>query len=553
VLYGDEALAAGRFEQAAERFRMARELDLRNLDAMVGRAVAVIEMRSQGPGGQAALTLTDARRELEQALILDPKHAGALVGMTRISLLEGRPDEARKTIEQAVAIDGKNAQVHYWRGKAYEDPALADLAQAETAYLRAIELAPRDYRSFVALAQLYTGRAAAAEKQGKKAEAKGFTDKAVATLQPVSEVARTDSHMANVLGSAYLGARDAANAEEWFRAALAADPTYVDARANLAATLQAAGRADEALEEYRKAHAQEPKREEIALDLALALERHKDLAGAERIFTTLLSTDGGNVPSLRARAAAGRFYARHGRIDEARAQGELIAAGEPGNPAASFLLGLGMLADKKLTDAAKAIHDAVSLDPQAQYYEALGRVQEAQIALGEAQVSFEQAAKIDASYAAPLRGLGRVHLERRDFASALAALERAVRLDPEGDEAYIGMGDAHRELHHLDDAIAAYQQALARNGNNAYTHYWLGRTYFEDDQGSQAVAHLKRAIELAPQGTEWLPTAWRYLGYRHRANGSTSEMCYALKKYLALASPTDKMREEVKRDSLGCP
>jgi tetratricopeptide (TPR) repeat protein len=553
VLYGDEALAAGRYEQAAERFRVARELDLRNLEALVGRAVAVIELRSASTGNQGTLTLTDARRELEQALLLEPAHVGALVGMTRISLLEGRPDEARKTIEQAVALDEKNARVHYWRGKVYEDPALADLTQAEVAYQRAIALAPRDYTSYVALSQLYMGRAAAAGKQGKTAEVKTWTDKALAVLQPIAEAARTDAHMANVLGSAYLGARDAARAEEWFRAALAVEDAFVDARANLAATLQAGGRADEALAELRKAHEQEPRREDIALDLALALERKKDFEGAEKIYATLLSTDSGNVPTLRARAAAGRYWARRDRVDLARAQGEIVAAAEPGNPAASFLLGVGLLADGKLLDAVTALREAVSLDPQAQYWEALGRAQEKQKSLGEAQVSFENAVRLDASYPAPLRGLGRVHLMRNDYAAALGVLERAARLDPEPAEVFVGMGDAHHALRHLDEAIAAYGQALARDADDAATHFKLGRVYFDDDRGAQSVAHLRRAIELAPQGTEWLPKAWRFLAYRQRANGNQAEMCRAFREYLELAPATDLLRDEVKRDSLGCP
>jgi tetratricopeptide (TPR) repeat protein len=132
-------------------------------------------------------------------------------------------------------------------------------------------------------------------------------------------------------------------------------------------------------------------------------------------------------------------------------------------------------------------------------------------------------------------------------------LERAARLDPEPAEVFVGMGDAHHALRHLDEAIAAYGQALARDADDAATHFKLGRVYFDDDRGAQSVAHLRRAIELAPQGTEWLPKAWRFLAYRQRANGNQAEMCRAFREYLELAPATDLLRDEVKRDSLGCP
>src|SRR5205823_5697059 len=88
TMYAEEALFVGRYEQAVERFRVARELDDRNLDAMVGRAVATLELRAVS--GRSGMSLADARRELEQALFLEPKLVPALIGLARINLLEGR-------------------------------------------------------------------------------------------------------------------------------------------------------------------------------------------------------------------------------------------------------------------------------------------------------------------------------------------------------------------------------------------------------------------------------------------------------------------------------
>src|SRR5262249_33743172 len=242
-------------------------------------------------------------------------------------------------------------------------------AEAEKAYQRAIELAPDDYRAYVALSQLYLGKGQAAEKMGKKAEAKAYVEKAVQVLAPIAEAAKSDRLMANILGEAYLGAKDAAHAEQWFRMALTSDAGFVDARQNLAATLEAEGKLPEAIAEYQKAYQQAPKREDIALSLALAQERSRDYAGADKIYEGLLSTAGGSVPTARALAAAGRYHARRGEIERARKEGEALAATEPQNPAALFLAALGLFTDGNLQDAYKILQDAVAMDPQAQYWE----------------------------------------------------------------------------------------------------------------------------------------------------------------------------------------
>ncbi len=551
-LYGDEALARGRYEQAMERFRVARELDPRNISAMVGRAIATIELRSSTTGGAVpAMTLLEARRELEQALMLEPKNVTALIGLARINLLEGRPSEARKNIEDALALDEKNALAHYWRGRILEDPTLNAGAEAEKSYQRAIELAPSDYGAFVALSKLYLGRATELERTGKKAEATALRERAVTLLGPVAAVARTDAPMANVLGSVYRASHDLASAEKWFRAALAVDAGYTDARLNLAATLETAGRPADAVAQYRAAYAAAPRREDAALGLALALERSKDLAGAEKIYLALLSTDGGNVPSARAHAAAGRYWARRDRVDLARAQGEKLASIDPQNPAASFLQGVGLVADGKPGDALKLFRIAVALDPQAQYHEIIGRVTELQGSLAEAQAAYEQAIRLDPAWAPPLIGLGRVHLARREFRPALAALERATRLDEETPAIWTGIGDAYFGMLWLEQAAAAYRQSLARDDTNAFVHFSLAKA-LNGDGRPEAADSFQRAIKLAPAGATWLPQAWRLLGFRLKANGDRAGMCQALRKYLTMAPPRDLMLDDAKKESASC-
>lgn len=550
TLYGDEALAAGRYDQAADRYRQAREFDEQNLDAMVGGAIATIELRSHSPAA-ANLSLAEARRALEATLAVDPRQVRALVGLTRVNLAEKKPAEARKAIDAALAIAERDPSVHYWRGKVLEVPAQNAVAEAEKEYQRAIELAPDDYATYIALSQLYTARAQAAEKSAAKSDAKTYREKAVAMLAPLAEAAVDDKLMANILGSAYLGAHDTEQAAKWFRAALTQDPQFTDARLNLAAALDAQGRMAEAISEYTEAYAQS-KREDIALALALAHERARAYPAADSVYKNLLAP-AGSPPSPRVLAAAGRFYARRDDVDTARKLGELLSTIAPTDPAALFLTAVGQLADGKLNEAQRALQDAIAYDAQAQYFELAGRIAEKARAYTEAQVAFGQALRLDATYVPALLGLGRIHLLRREWAAAIQVLGDAARIDPAAEEIWLGMGDAYFELRDLPAAVSAYEQALARNDKRAETYYRLGKAAYEANDARQTVARLKQAIERAPADTSWLPDAWRRLGFRYRDSGQQGEMCAAFKQYLALAPSTDIMRAEVKRSRASCP
>ena len=552
TLYGDEAMAAGHWGPAAERYRHALELDPRNVDALVGTALAAVEQRTHEGG---AANMADARKALEAALTIDAKNVGAMVGLVRIDLLEGRADDAQRYATSAVAAGEKNATVHFWNGKVLEDPIINDLSGAEKSYQRAIDLAPDDYGAYVALSQLYLGRARTAEKLLKKADAKAWTDKAVAVLAPIAEAAKTDKEMANILGSAYFGARDLVHSEQWFRVGLQLDAGFIEARVNLASSLEAQAKLAEATSEWARAYHDAPRREDIALGLARSYEKGRNFAAAEKIYAALLSTDGGNVPTARATAASGLYYARRDQIDLARKQGATVAAIDPGNPAALFLQGVGFMADKKPGDAVRLFHDAIALEPQAQYWETLGRLLYDQKAYSEARASFEQALKIDANYSPALLGLARFLLAQRNWVQAIPILQQAQALDPQTAEIPIGLGDAFSHVSGKGgEAKGAYQDALKINPQDGQTHFKLAMVYSDEGEGTQSVSHFNEAILYGPKDADWYPTAYERLGYIYRnVLRRKPEMCQTFRRFIEVAKPNDTHIKDIKRELAGCP
>src|SRR5262249_22409515 len=308
----------------------------------------------------------------------------------------------------------------------------------------------------------------------------------------------------------------------------------------------------EATTEWARAYAAATKREDVALSLADVYEKGRNYESADRIYTSLLSTDGGNVPTARALAAAGRYHARRGQLELAKKQGTELATLDPGNPAAIFLQGFVAAADNKLIEAEKAYHDAIALDPQAQYWDALARLFEKRNALGDAQTAYEQALKLDATYAPAYVGLGRVHLLRRKWGPAFEALQQAAQLDPVSDEIWVGIGDANVGLNKSSEAALAYHEALKRNDKNAETYFKLGRVYDESGESTQSVAFLRSSVAKAPSGAPWLPDALQYLGYRLKRNGDGSGACAAFKQFEVIAPKTHPLYNAVKHDSASC-
>jgi tetratricopeptide (TPR) repeat protein len=103
---------------------------------------------------------------------------------------------------------------------------------------------PGDYGAATVHGQLQ--HALALLQQGQLAQAD-------ALCRQVLAVRPREFHALHMLGIAALQNKDLADAERWFRAAIAADPAQPPAHSNLSAVLLAQGRAREALERSERA------------------------------------------------------------------------------------------------------------------------------------------------------------------------------------------------------------------------------------------------------------------------------------------------------------
>jgi len=115
---------------------------------------------------------------------------------------------------------------------------------------------------------------------------------------------------------------------------------------------------------------------------------------------------------------------------------------------------------------------------------------------------------------------------------AIALFDQAIEKDPNFGLAYAGLADA--SLHNYGEtkdniwaqkAVLAAQQAERLSSTAPEVHLALGGVYTATGRNSQAIAELKRALELAPNSD----AAYRLLGDAYTANGQNNEAIAAYK------------------------
>jgi tetratricopeptide (TPR) repeat protein len=528
TLAGDEALRAGRLEQARARYDEARALDPLNLRASVGLALVA----------SRAGDLASARNKLtEDVLAAAPDHIEGALALVEVAMADKSRDEAAEIVDGLFArkppiasatLLGRAFLARARVSEAIPDPAAQTRAEAD--YREAMKRAdPGDFAATVGLSSLLT-------RLGRKQEA-------IDVLGPIKAAAKADPDLALTLGSAYMTAGQPEAAAESFRSVLAQRPDDAEARFQLGSALLMVGQFEAAIESLRRAYEIDPSREDIGLGLARTLEAAGRPLEAIAAYQAMLGGD--RKPSLTVRGQAGRAFARLGMPAEAYAQGDAIRAEDLRDPAGQFLLGEKLFGQGKYEDALKAYRDSLRGGPEAQYNEALGRTSEKLAQYDDALHSFGDAIAADPRYLAPRLGRGRVRLVRREFALAVTELLEAQKIAPDSAPVLRDLGRAYVEMRDTARGVPLLERAVQLDDSDATAHYELGKIYYEQERSRLAATHLSKAVELATESTSWRAEGFRRLGYAQRASGNRSGAISAWRRYLTI----DRIDGPARRDT----
>ncbi len=250
--------------------------------------------------------------------------------------------------------------------------------------------------------------------------------------------------------------RDEAEVE--FRAALKANPGYVDAHHRLGDLLRDEGDPQGALEHYQAVVQQRPDRTDLMMKAAVLFLDLQQWGRAEGILEQVerIVPDSPDAPFER-----GRALIELGRPAEALESLDRTLALSPDHARAWTNKGIALARLDRHEEAIQAYEQATELAPfLAEAFHQLGRSLEALARPGEAELAHDQARRLRATYLEPRVHLGNLANARGDFAKAIEWYEEARRIDPDHVTTLYNLSGALANAGRLDEAADALEHAL---------------------------------------------------------------------------------------------
>lgn len=345
-------------------------------------------------------------------------------------------------------------------GRLYQAHELRDAA--ERCYLRAVELAPGDFRWPYLLGYLN-------QRNGKLEAAAGFYERALAIVPEVTPALVR-------LGQVYAAQNRPDDAEETLREALRVDPGSIAAEAALGELLVGRGRHEEAITLLRSALDKEPAANRLYYPLAMAyratgdVERARELLAqrgtvgvrpADPLIDELERlTVGSRLPLLRGRAAY-----RAGRYSEAVAAFRQAADADPTSIAARVNLGSALAGAGEVADAIAAFRSALELAPLNQ---------------------------------TALFNLGVLLARRGELAAAERHLRRAVELAPDDARALWELAETLRRLDRTEESMTFYERAATLEPPGVAARLAQMELLLQMDRHAEALALVEETRIIAP-------------------------------------------------------
>lgn len=423
---------------------------------------------------------------------------------------KGKPDDAVKTLTKAAAEAGAEGQVAL--GRLQE--RLGNLDAAAAAY-QAAAAGGVNSEGLAAVANftLRRGKASVALETAKKAVAAGQTAAALAAL------ARAQARLNDS------AALDSANK------AVAADGASATAQIARAEALLAAGRAPEAEAAARRAAELDPRSALAQARLAQALAEQKkntEAVAAGKRATELDDKLGEGFAALGLALVTAEPQKNWSESISQAQQGAFL---DPENAFVQYIVARIFEVSGQMDQATAAYKRALTVDPD------FGPAKSAVI-LAELRSNPEAAlARIkemaDKGVATPdlYRILGEDQLRKGDYAAAQPYLEKATAGMPNDADGWALLARAYHSARRYDDAADAYKKAVELAPDNSNFRATYGLILAQAERYEESLAELQK-VTSSPGYKE--AAGWTNLGWLYRNTKRPEESISAYKKALEL-------------------
>ncbi len=426
-----------------------------------------------------------ARPLVAKLLKQDPEDPNARLLKARLDIAEGKLTPGREALEKLVRESPDSVNGHLFLAKAYAMERR--WAEAKRSYQRVLEEVPDHFFANLDLAKVSLELGAPADALGPIG--------AVLKARPDHPEAR------RIQADAHLGTGKAADAEKAYRDLLKGSPADALLLMRLGQALEAQGRDQDALVQYRAARKQAAKVVEPVLREMTLLARLKKIDEAEKAGLEFLKGAGDVPPVLNALAA--HAFGR-GKVAEGEGYLKRSLAADPRHLPTRELHARARVAVGDLGGARAALEEALKLEPQwgggllllASLHEQEGRGQEAR-PLYERVLALEPGNPVAANNLAMLYAAdeGKRH-------EALRLAQLAVDRAPENAFTLDTLGWVQHLLGTHDLASRTLEKAHQLAPEHPEIAYHLGATYAKLGRKDEAKKLLEKAL-AAPQKGPW--------------------------------------------------
>lgn len=321
----------------------------------------------------------------------------------------------------------------------------------------------------------------------------------------------------NLAAACSLALQQPAEAERYWRLALAREPGHAASWNNLGILYQQHGRAPDAESAYRRAIALAPDYVDAHYNLGLLLQGHGNLEAAAACQRQVLALRPGHAG---ASANLGLVLEQLGQPDEAQRRFGDAAALDPLDAEsprrrADLLIRLG-----RRTEALACYQAVLVLRPDDAGMHNNAAVLQAGLGRTDAaEQGYRRALALRPDHADAWHNLGLLYMQGARHAEALDALRQCLALRPQDAHILNSLGNLYQHMGRDSEAEASYRDALASSPRCARTLNNLGTLLQRQGEGARAGQAYRQAIVADPDYPE---PRWN-LGFLLLAQGHLAE------------------------------
>lgn len=517
-----------------------------------------------------------ASGQLSKVLSAAPGLKPARLIQASIKLKQGQLDEAEALLKPLdlehssdpilLSLAGQIAQAKGDREQAAHYVALASRIDPKRAALASAPVAPASQEIHAALNQLMAPGAGGMQSVETDAavilaliQRKEF-DRALAAIARLEEKQPNDPAVHNMRGVVSLGRQDWSGARRHFDKAVALDPDYVEATANLVQLDLRDGKPEAATRRMSQFLKRNP-------DNAHAMMAMADIAakqGQEQAYREWLEKATRAQPDLLDPALRlGRHYLARGDSLKALAVARQLMVNHSGNPATLELLAQSQLAAGDKDNAIVSFTKLTALAPNyADAYLPLARLQLERRNLGAARSTLAKAVAMKPDFYEALYILAMLEIDAKKPEEALKIARDAQQRAPRSNAGLILEGDVQMRLGKYAEAAQSFEKALAMadsgpvqiklhqalrgsgqtpaadarlqqwmkaHPRDVGTRYYLGEVYMQAGNFRQAIDAFKAVVQIAPYHAMAMNNlAWLYDQEKNPLARQTAEQAYKL-------------------------